>query len=312
MNTPKFHPYPGLRAFERSESRLFFGRQQQVFDILERLKTHKFLAVLGTSGSGKSSLMKAGVLPSLAKGYMGDIGARWSIAEMKPGDQPFSRLAEALLSDPIFQRAWNPNGNRAAPSLTAELRGGWRSLHEILAHNPLPDGTKLLLLVDQFEELFRFRKREENQATAFVALLLEACEHPDIYVALTMRSDFLGAAAEFQNLPERINDGLYLTPRLSREQLREAIRTPALQFDGDVEDSLINHLLNEASNDPDQLPLLQHALMRLWESSDDGILKFADFDGMNGLKGALDGHAELAYADSIPRNNASPKSFSAP
>ncbi|MDD4962410.1 MAG: SUMF1/EgtB/PvdO family nonheme iron enzyme [Gallionella sp.] len=297
MNPNKFHPYPGLRAFERSESRLFFGRQQQIFDILERLKSRHFLAVLGTSGSGKSSLMKAGVLPSLAKGYMGEIGARWSIAEMKPSDQPFVRLAEALLDDPIFKQAWNPNNDRATASLTAELRGGWRSFHELLAHHPLPDGTKLLLLVDQFEELFRFRTQAEDQAAAFVALLLEACTHPDIYVAITMRSDFLGAAAEFHNLPEMINDGLYLTPRLTRDQLRAAISTPALQFDGEVEEPLINHLLNEASNDPDQLPLLQHALMRLWENSDDGILKFADFDGMNGLKGALDGHAELAFAE---------------
>ncbi|MFY9261275.1 MAG: SUMF1/EgtB/PvdO family nonheme iron enzyme [Gallionella sp.] len=295
MNPNKFHPYPGLRAFERSESRLFFGRQQQVFDILERLKSRHFLAVLGTSGSGKSSLMKAGVLPSLAKGYMGEIGARWSIAEMKPGDQPFVRLAEALLDDPIFKQAWNPNNDRATASLTAELRGGWRSLHEILQHNPLPEGTKLLLLVDQFEELFRFRTQAEDQAAAFVALILEACTHPDIYVAITMRSDFLGAAAEFHNLPEMINDGLYLTPRLTRDQLRAAISTPALQFDGEVEEALINHLLNEASNDPDQLPLLQHALMRLWENDEDKILTLEEFQAMGSLSGALDGHAELAW-----------------
>lgn len=295
MNPNKFHPYPGLRAFERSESRLFFGRQQQVFDILERLKSRHFLAVLGTSGSGKSSLMKAGVLPSLAKGYMGEIGARWSIAEMKPGDQPFVRLAEALLDDPIFKQAWNPNGDRVTASLTAELRGGWRSLHEILQHHPLPEGTKLLLLVDQFEELFRFRMQAEDQAAAFVALLLEACTHPDIYVAITMRSDFLGAAAEFHNLPEMINDGLYLTPRLTRDQLREAIATPALQFDGEVEEALINHLLNEAGNDPDQLPLLQHALMRLWENDEDKILTLEEFQAMGSLSGALDGHAELAW-----------------
>ncbi len=295
MNPNKFHPYPGLRAFERSESRLFFGRQQQIFDILERLKSRHFLAVLGTSGSGKSSLMKAGVLPSLAKGYMGEIGARWSIAEMKPGDQPFVRLAEALLIDPIFKQAWNPNGERVTASLTAELRGGWRSLHEILQHHPLPEGTKLLLLVDQFEELFRFRTQAEDQAAAFVALLLEACTHPDIYVAITMRSDFLGAAAEFHNLPEMINDGLYLTPRLTRDQLRAAIATPALQFDGEVEETLINHLLNEAGNDPDQLPLLQHALMRLWENDEDKILTLEEFQAMGSLSGALDGHAELAW-----------------
>jgi energy-coupling factor transporter ATP-binding protein EcfA2 len=277
MSRPKLQPYPGLRAFERYESRIFFGRQQQVDDLLTRLKQHHFLAVLGASGSGKSSLVKAGLLPGLEKGYMGEVGSRWAIAEMRPGDQPFVRLAEGLLADKTFRAAWESpspvsgNGGESlagqAPtgdaSLSAELRRGSRSLHEILQHAPLPAGTRLLLMVDQFEEMFRFREQQENQAAAFVALLLEACTHPDVYVVITMRSDFLGAAAEFHGLPEAINDGLYLTPRLSREQLRDAISLPAQLFGGAVEDALANHLLNEAGNDPDQLPLLQHALMRL-------------------------------------------------
>ena len=316
-NKRKIQPYPGLRAFERAESRTFFGRQQQINDLLTRLKRHHFLAVLGTSGSGKSSLMKAGVLPKLEKGYMGEVGSSWSIAELKPGDQPFSHLAAALLKDKIFEAAWmrtlspspSPMNGRgeefslARPAgagreggegeLTAQLNRGARSLHEILQHNPLPTGTRLLLLVDQFEELFRYRKDQADQATAFVALLLEASSHPDIYVAITMRSDFLGAAAEFHGLPEAINDGLYLTPRLTREQLHDAICLPARLFGGTVEDALANHLLNAAGNDPDQLPLLQHALMRLWDN--DQNLTLAAFQGMNGLRGALDGHAEQAW-----------------
>jgi formylglycine-generating enzyme required for sulfatase activity/energy-coupling factor transporter ATP-binding protein EcfA2 len=294
MDRRNLRPYPGLRAFERAESRTFFGRQQQINDLLIRLKRHHFLAVLGTSGSGKSSLMKAGVLPKLEKGYMGEIGSRWSIAEMKPGDQPFANLAAALLKDKTFAAAWSaaqPSGTE----LTEQLNRGVRSLHEILRLAPLPEGTRLLLLVDQFEELFRFRKYQEDQATSFVALLLEACSHPDVYVAITMRSDFLGAAAEFHGLPEFINDGLYLTPRLPRDQLHDAICLPARLFGGTVEDALANHLLNEAGNDPDQLPLLQHALMRLWDT--DKTLTLAAFQSMNGLRGALNGHAEQAWDD---------------
>jgi WD40 repeat protein/energy-coupling factor transporter ATP-binding protein EcfA2 len=323
MSRPKLQPYPGLRAFERYESRIFFGRQQQVDDLLTRLKQHHFLAVLGASGSGKSSLVKAGLLPGLEKGYMGELGSRWAIAEMRPGDQPFVRLAEGLLGDKTFAAAWGTltprpplpevEGEKENPalilrpstsgrgvggegSLAAELRRGSRSLHEILQHAPLPDGTRLLLLVDQFEEMFRFREQEENQAAAFVALLLEACQHPDIYVVITMRSDFLGVAAEFHGLPEAINDGLYLTPRLTREQLRDAISLPAQLFGGSVEDALANHLLNEAGNDPDQLPLLQHALMRLWENDADKILTLEEYRGLNGLRGALNDHAEQAWA----------------
>ncbi|AOS83563.1 hypothetical protein BIU88_05030 [Chlorobaculum limnaeum] len=306
MSRRNIQPYPGLRAFERYESRVFFGRQQQTDELLRRLKQHHFLAVIGASGSGKSSLVKAGLLAGLEKGYMGEVGSRWSIAEMRPGGQPFSMLAEGLLNDKSFFNAWSNTDaavsgkeqNRAQylPSLTAELRRGSRSFHEILDHSPLPDGTRLLLLVDQFEEIFRFREKEVNEATAFVSLLLEACRHEDIYVVITMRSDFLGTAAEFQGLPEAINSGLYLTPRLTREQLHEAICTPASLFGGSVEEALANHLLNEAGNDPDQLPLLQHVLMRLWENDEDKILTLEEYQGMNDLRSALDGHAEQVWS----------------
>ena len=294
MNTPDLKPYPGLRPFERHESRIFFGREEQVDELLLRLKTHHFLAVLGASGSGKSSLVKAGLLPGLAKGYMGEVGSRWSIAEMRPGDQPFVRLAEGLLQDKTFQQAWNSD---QAAFLAAELRRGARSLHEVLDHSPLPDGVKLLVLVDQFEELFRFREQQENQAAAFVALLLEACQRDDIYIVITMRSDFLGAAAEFHGLPEAINKGLYLTPRLTREQLHDAICLPAQLFGGSVDDTLANALQNEAGNDPDQLPLLQHALMRLWDSDEDKHLTLEEYRELNGLKGTLNDHAEQAWLE---------------
>ena len=301
------HPYPGLRPFERHESRIFFGREKQVDELLARLKDHHFLAVLGASGSGKSSLVKAGLLPALAKGYMGEVGADWSIAELRPGDQPFARLAEGLLQDERFQRAWKPfttnpgdNTNKTAQDiafLSAALRRGARSLHEVLEPAPLPEGTRLLIVVDQFEEIFRYRTQAEDQAAAFVALLLESCKHEDIYIVITMRSDFLGKAAQFQDLPEAINDGLYLTPRLTREQLSDAIGKPARLFGGQVEEDLINHLCNEVGNNPDQLPLLQHALMRLWEQDDDKTLTLDEYRRLHGLQGALNGHAEQAWEE---------------
>lgn len=305
MSRQKLKPYPGLRAFERYESLVFFGREQQVDELLTRLKQHHFLAVIGASGSGKSSLVKAGLLPGLEKGYMGEAGSSWSIAEMRPGNQPFVRLAEALLEDKAFRVAWNPSTtipeNQASSGetafLTAELRRGALSLHEILRLSPLPEGTRLLLLIDQFEEIFRFRELEENQAAAFVSLLLEACGHEDIYVVITLRSNFLGDAVEFHGLPEAINSGLYLTPRLTWEQLREAICLPAQLFGGSMEDALANHLLNEAGNDPDQLPLLQHALMCMWENDTDKTLTLSKYQELHDLRKALDGHAEQVWKE---------------
>ncbi|MEZ5477738.1 MAG: hypothetical protein R3E95_09725 [Thiolinea sp.] len=295
MNRRLLQPYPGLRPFERRESRIFFGRQQQVDELLQRLKDRHFLAVLGASGSGKSSLVKAGLLAGLEKGYMGEIGARWRIAELRPGDQPFERLAEGLVpaSSPLAGEGLGMGGK--ATFLAAQLRRGSRSLHDYLNQSPLEPGQKLLILVDQFEEIFRYRQQSGNQATAFVALLLEACQHPDIYVVITLRSDFLGEAAAFHGLPEAINNGLYLTPRLTREQLREAIALPAQLFGGSVDEALVNQLLNEAGNNPDQLPLLQHALLRLWVHNADKRLTLAEYRQLDGLRGALDGHLEQVY-----------------
>ena len=283
-------PYPGLRPFERSESSIFFGRDKQIDDLLMRLKEHHFLAVIGLSGSGKSSLIKAGLLPALAKGYMGESGADWCIAEMRPSDQPIERLARALLKNHHFLESWHKE-----EFLAAELRRGSRSINQIFKETNLPAKENLLLVIDQFEEIFRFNEFDEELAAAFVALILEASLHKKIFVVITMRSDFLGNAAEFQNLPESINKGLYLTPRLTRSQLDEAIRKPAMIFNGEIEDSLINHLINEVGNDPDQLPLLQHALMRLWGSNESKLLLLKDYKKLNGLKGALNDHAEQAW-----------------
>ncbi|EIJ36593.1 hypothetical protein [Thiothrix nivea] len=329
MNRRQLQPYPGLRPFERRESRIFFGRQTQVDELLQRLKDRHFLAVLGASGSGKSSLVKAGLLAGLEKGYMGEVGASWRIAELRPGDQPFERLAEGLVGkiplNPPFAKGeagsnsaqsgedgillpsfakGGAGGGFSSGFLAAQLRRGSRSLHDYLSQSPLEDGQKLLILADQFEEIFRYRQQSGNQAAAFVALLLEACRHPDIYVVITMRSDFLGEAAAFHGLPEAINDGLYLTPRLTREQLREAIALPAKLFGGAVDEALINQLLNEAGNNPDQLPLLQHALLRLWVNDADKRLTLAEYQQLDGLRGALDGHLEQVYGDLDPRQQA--------
>ena len=134
---------------------------------------------------------------------------------------------------------------------------------EVLTANPLPDRTNLLVVVDQFEEIFRFRREGDiNEADAFVALLLASAEQTQfpVYVVLTMRSDFIGDCALFEGLPEAINESQYLTPRLSREQRRLAIVGPARAFGGDVRDVLVNRLLNETGGGPDQLPVLQHLL----------------------------------------------------
>jgi hypothetical protein len=193
-------PYPGLRPFERDEADIFFGRETHVDAMIDRLARHRLLAVTGSSGSGKSSLVRAGLLEALETGLLTTAGPVWCFATLRPGDHPMTELAAALLVALGGARSPDDVALRRAGLVRGPL-----SLIEELRERPLPDGGNLLILIDQFEELFRYQGlagREE--AEAFVALLLASAGQREvpIYVVLTMRSDFLGRSAEFEGLAE--------------------------------------------------------------------------------------------------------------
>jgi WD40 repeat protein len=317
MNAPTgtpspLSPYPGLRPFHDDEVELFFGREEQTDQLLDRLRKTRFLAVVGPSGCGKSSLVRAGMIAALQTGLMSGTGAHWRIAEMRPGGRPLWRLASALAA-PLALDIERSGGPTAVAFADATLRRGPLGLVELLQERWLPEGANLLLLVDQFEEIFRFRQEgSADEADAFVALLLASAAQSDypVYVVLTMRSDFLGECALFHKLPEAINDGQYLTPRMTREQTRSAIVGPARVFDADVEPALVTQLLNEIGSDPDQLPLLQHALMRMWQhmqartsaAAGDGhgdaaapVLTMADYAAVGSIAKALSTHVNQVH-----------------
>ena len=301
-------PYPGLRPFHRDESDIFFGREEQTDELLDRLDQSRFLAVVGPSGCGKSSLVIAGMIASLESGFVASAGAYWRAAAMRPGRHPMERLAAALLT--ALGRDKDGQAD-AASFLHATLRRGPLGLVEALRETPLPGQTNLLLLVDQFEEIFRYRSQgDSDEADAFVALLLATAAQREmpVYVVITMRSDYMGDCALFGGLPEALNESQFLTPRLSREQRRDAIVGPARVFGGDVEPALLNRLLNDMGADPDQLPLMQHVLMRMWtqrhaavsageaeEAAPPPTLTLADYEAAGGLAEALSKHADEAY-----------------
>jgi tetratricopeptide (TPR) repeat protein/energy-coupling factor transporter ATP-binding protein EcfA2 len=285
-------PYPGLRPFRRDEAEIFFGREEQVDQLLGTLAAQPFLAVVGPSGCGKSSLVRAGMLAALESGFIAAAGSRWLVAEMRPGNRPRHNLAEALLACGLFSPDVAEQTNAAA-LIAATLRRGPRGIVELLHETKLPEQTNLLVLVDQFEEIFRFRQHHDSgEARAFVDLLLASAAQKEvpIYVVITMRSDFLGDCAVFEGLPEALNQGQFLTPRLKRDDCREAILGPAAVFDAEVEPALVNRILNDIGTDPDQLPLMQHALLRVWTRSS------AQSDGPGGHEG--DGEAANEQADS--------------
>ncbi|MFO1433116.1 MAG: WD40 repeat domain-containing protein [Candidatus Competibacteraceae bacterium] len=293
-------PYPGLRPFHRDEVDIFFGRDKQIDQLLARLDKKRFLAVVGPSGCGKSSLVQTGLLNALETGFLASAGVRWRIATLRPGNQPLRNLARALLDKEALGPERGGDENSEA-FLLATLRRGPLGLVEIRREVALPENTNLLVLVDQFEEIFRYRQQYDiNEADAFVALLLASAAQSEarLYVLITMRSDFLGDCTLFAGLPEALNDSQFLTPRLTREQLQEAIIGPARVFGGEVEPALVNRLLNDMGTDPDQLPLMQHALMRLWNRASRQspvLLTLRDYEVIGGLKEALSRHADEAY-----------------
>ncbi|MEZ5324645.1 MAG: PQQ-binding-like beta-propeller repeat protein [Verrucomicrobiales bacterium] len=306
-----FNPFPGLRPFRMDEEYLFFGREQQCQELLTRLLRRRFLAVLGSSGSGKSSLVRAGLLPTLYGGGLPGTGSHWSVAVMRPGGDPLGNLAEALLESELWDEfADDDDSLPDRLDLETTLQRSALGLREVAKLARLPKGHNLLVVVDQFEELFRFSRtgateEQRDEADAFVSLLIEGARQQQfsIYVVVTMRSDFFGDCSAFESLAQVINDGDYLVPRLTRDQLKEAIEGPVKVGGGDMAPSLVQRLLNDAGDDPDQLPILQHALMRTWhfwrEKGELGQITHKHYEIIGGMDEALSLHADEVM-ESLP------------
>lgn len=299
------NPFPGLRPFESNEEHLFFGRDGQSDELLRRLRRSRFLAVLGTSGSGKSSLVRAGLLPSLYGGIMTQAGSSWRVALFRPGHDPIGNLAHALNARDVFGDT-GEDRDLQQTIIEATLRRSALGLVEAARQARMGANENLLVVADQFEEIFRFRRTRkegsEDEAAAFVKLLLEAKYQTEvpIYVVITMRSDFLGDCSQFRDLPEAINDGQYLIPRMTRDQRREAIMGPVAVGGGEMSPRLVNRLLNDVGDNPDQLPILQHALMRTWDfwahqRRDAEPIDLPDYEAVGTMTEALSRHADEAY-----------------
>jgi formylglycine-generating enzyme required for sulfatase activity len=313
---PKF-PYPGLRPFEGDEWSIFFGRERMVDDVIDRLAAHRLVLIHGASGSGKSSLVRAGVLPKLARQHL-IAGARWRTCSMRPSGGPLWNLAKELArleesaddTDRIGQIIGQFNRRRATlSSVAASLKGfeGWR----------------LCILVDQFEELFRFEKEaSREEAELFVDLLvrsdLEATESLNetselkqqaaaVHVVITMRSEFLGECARFIGLAEAINRTQYLVPRMDRDALLRVIRRPAQLYGGEVSLDLAERLIADSAGREDELPLIQHGLMLMWH---DALTKRGaggkialdptPLEAAGGLARMLSAHADTAVEAAAP------------
>jgi len=289
-------PFLGLHYFDERHESLFFGRDEQLRDLLAKLTGARLVTVIGSSGTGKSSLVRAAGFPALRAGFLTDLRPRWRLVTMFPGSSPIRNLASALETE------------FSTTDVELTLRRGRLGLLEAAQQCGLRDTENLLVFVDQFEEIFRYqrvapdRAAATDEASAFVQMLLEASADPGsaIYVIVTMRSDYLGACAQFRNLPERINTGLYLIPRMRRDHLEDAIAGPAAVMGAAFAPPLVQRMLNDVGEDPDQLPVLQHALLRTWlnwtgDRTRPKEIDFSHYTTTGGVRDSINNHAEEIY-----------------
>ncbi|MFT6868066.1 MAG: energy-coupling factor transporter ATP-binding protein EcfA2, partial [Cyclobacteriaceae bacterium] len=306
--TELINPFPGLRPFGIEESHLFFGREGQSDEVLSKLAENRFISILGASGSGKSSFMYCGLVPSLNGGFMTQAGSNWRVVVARPGGGPIDNLAEALLiKDKTYSNLSEEDKLIKKTIIGTVLRSSSLGLVEVIRQLKTDDEQNMLIVIDQFEELFRFRKLESatsdmDESSAFVNLLLEAVHQfgEQIYVTITMRSDFIGECAKFPDLTQMINDSHYLIPQMTRDQKRTAIEGPVAVGGGKIAPRLIQQLLNDVGDNPDQLPILQHALMRTWTNWVDTrksgeLMDLRHYNAIGTLREALSQHANEAF-----------------
>jgi Novel STAND NTPase 1 len=279
--------------------------------MLRQLEDYRFVAVVGSSGSGKSSLVRAGLLPAIREGFL--LGCTdWLLLVIRPGREPYRHLASSL------SRALASLEGDAEDRLLTRLRKSDRGLFEALGESGLSPEIRVMVVIDQFEELFAFRRATairgdvaaRDKAAGFVSMLLRTASDSEarVWVVLTMRSEFIGDCETFLGLPEAISRSQFLVPRLDRGHMEEAIRRPGEVREAafrpfTFEEGLVNCMINEAGDRSDQLPLLQHALMRTWKSAVERagkegsavLLTNDDYRKSGGIDEALSLHADAAW-----------------
>jgi WD40 repeat protein/DNA-binding SARP family transcriptional activator len=258
-------PYKGLAPFEAADAEFFFGRERLVDELDARLADAPLLAIVGASGSGKSSLLQAGLLPALASGMLPG-SARWRQVLLRPGERPMAELARAL--------------------------GG--ALPEIIAG--LPSGERVVVAVDQLEEVFAASVAEEERR-AFLDALVEAAWDPDRRAAIlvALRADFFGRLVAHVELADLAGANHVLLGPMSTTELRRAIVGPTERVGLEVEPELVGALVGDVAGEPGGLTLLSTALLDLWLEKEEGALTLTAYERTGGVRGAVGRHAEAAF-----------------
>lgn len=290
-------PYKGLNYFDEADADLFAGREALTSRLVERLLSLAsgasqgevcLLAVVGASGSGKSSLVRAGLVPALR---WNKASVDWNILVLTPTAHPLESLAVQLSEE---------DGPVAATArLIDDLAEDARSLHLAIRRQMASlNGSRFLLVVDQFEELFALCHAEDERI-AFINNLLAAASDPDgsAIVVITLRADFYAQCAEYPNLREALARHQVYIGAMSDDELQRAIEEPARRGRWELEPGLVELLLHDAGHEPGALPLLSHALMETWQRRRGRNLTLSGYTSSGGVRGAIAETAEAVFTD---------------
>jgi WD40 repeat protein len=291
-------PYRGLFAFQEEDAHLFFGREKFTLQLITAVNTKKLVSVIAPSGSGKSSVVFAGLIPYLRSHATPELPIK--IAIFRPGNNPFDALATAL--SVAFQSSEFNSNPKNVDSGLGRLELGMKSpsnpghlcniIENIVKQN---NGQRLVLVADQFEELYALIS--EAKRLVFLQELLKVVNDlPNFRLVITLRADFLGRVLEDECLGKALQQypPELLIP-MNREELREAIIKPALKEGVKLEEGLIERIIDDVNQQPGHLALLQFALTQLWETQRQGILSCTAYQQIGGVEKALAKHAEQVY-----------------
>jgi WD40 repeat protein/energy-coupling factor transporter ATP-binding protein EcfA2 len=314
-------PYRGLLHFEAEQAAFFFGREADTQQLIEKLGKHTFVAVIGASGSGKSSLVRAGLLPALADDAL-PTSHKWYTLVFTPGGQPLRVLAEQLATlVPPADRL--KTADELTERLANRIDGLRTAATTLLARSPSPGSgggwgrgdQPLFLVIDQFEEIFTLYQdgpeRCRAQAEQFIANLVDAVQRGDhrIRVLITLRADFLDRCLAFPQLKNLLQDRQMLLGPLDEPALRDAIVRPAQVVGAFFEKGLVSTILRDLQAQPGALPLLQHALYELWRARRGPWLTLDAYETSGGVSGALQRRAQVTYDALTPEQQALARSI---
>jgi len=303
------NPFPGIRPFSPGDSNLFFGRDAERDEVILKLLKNRYITVIGSSGCGKSSLIFGGVLPKIITKKTKE-SANWRTISFRPGNDPFENLADAL-SNSIAEP-----GQKSIDKdlILSELLNDPVSLSDVVRKYMIRPDDNILFIIDQFEELFRYLSAGKSEISnesikPFIDFLLNSVITPDVnvFIVLTMRSEYLGECSQYKGLTTLVNNSNYLVPDMSDDNYREVIVKPIINSGAKIDPELVDALVNDLHDKTWKLPMLQHAMMRTWDrwkklDQPDKPVGKSEYNLIGTLNNAVSVHADAIFDDMNQRS----------